>query len=224
MYDREYKRKDDKEEYERYQSNPRRRDERLYRRDSRQSDERKPFRDLHRRSRSPRPSRSKSPSRSPRRTPPEIKPDFSNSGLLAAESKTVNGVVLKYHEPVEAQKPGKGDDWRLFVFKGETQTDMLMLDKQSCYLFGKDANVADYPVAHPSISKQHAVIQYRAIRSKNEFGDVLEAVKPFVLDLESTNGTQVNGEEIPVSRYFEIISGDVIKFGLDDSDFVLIKS
>lgn len=45
-----------------------------------------------------------------------------------------------------------------------------------------------------------------------------------MLDLESTNGTQVNGEEIPVSRYFEIMSGDVIKFGLDDSDFVLIKS
>ncbi|TIA93395.1 hypothetical protein E3P99_00219 [Wallemia hederae] len=187
-------------------------------------------RDYKRRSRSLRPRSSRSP-RSPRRSaspsekrpPPAYKPDFSNSGLLAAESKTVNGTVLKYHEPPEARKPNSADDWRLFVFSGEDQSDSLALDRQSCYLFGKDAAVADYHVAHASISKQHAVIQFRVIRSKNEFGDVSEQVKPFLLDLESTNGTQVNDKEIPVSRYYEIMTGDVIKFGLDKRDFVLIQ-
>lgn len=51
----------------------------------------------------------------------EFEPNFSNSGLLAAETKTVNGVVLKYHEPLESHKPSKSDDWRLFVFDNETQ-------------------------------------------------------------------------------------------------------
>lgn len=53
---------------------------------------------------------------------PDFKPNFANSGLLAAESKTVNGTVLKYHEPLEAHKPDKKDDWRIFVFEDESQT------------------------------------------------------------------------------------------------------
>ena len=83
-------------------------------------------RDYKRRSRSPRPRYSRSPRRSAspseKRPPPAYKPDFSNSGLLAAESKTVNGTVLKYHEPPEARKPNSADDWRLFVFSGEDQS------------------------------------------------------------------------------------------------------
>lgn len=55
--------------------------------------------------------------------------------------------------------------------------DMINLDNKSSYLFGRDTNVTDYPILHPSLSKQHAVLQFRMIRSKNEFGDVSESVK-----------------------------------------------
>lgn len=61
-------------------------------------------------------------SQSPNQETPDFKPNFANSGLLAAESKTVNGTVLKYHEPLEAHKPDKKDDWRIFVFENESQT------------------------------------------------------------------------------------------------------
>lgn len=52
------------------------------------------------------------------------RPNFGNSGLLAAATKTVKtgegkNVVLKYHEPPEARKPLLG--WRLYVFKGGEQ-------------------------------------------------------------------------------------------------------
>jgi smad nuclear-interacting protein 1 len=72
--------------------------------------------------------------RSPERAKSPPKPNFGNSGLLAAESNTVKvssdkaskagtpdvtGVVLKYHEPPEARKPTKS--WRLYVFKGKEQ-------------------------------------------------------------------------------------------------------
>lgn len=40
-----------------------------------------------------------------------------------------------------------------------------------------DAQVADIPVAHPSCSKQHAVIQFRQIAEKNEYGEVTSSVK-----------------------------------------------
>lgn len=64
------------------------------------------------------------------------KPNFGNSGALAAETNTFKGVVLKYNEPPEARKPSKG--WRLYVFKGKEQVDMIHVNRQSAYLFGRD--------------------------------------------------------------------------------------
>lgn len=32
--------------------------------------------------------------------------------------------------------------------------------------------------------------------------------RPFIIDLESTNGTHVNGEQIPESRYYELKLSD----------------
>ncbi|KAK0187935.1 SMAD/FHA domain-containing protein [Armillaria mellea] len=177
-----------------------------------------------RRSASPRRRRSGSKSRSA--SPPKAKPNFGASGLLAAETNTVksidgkNSTVLKYNEPPEARKPVLG--WRLYVFKGSEQVELLHIQRQSAYLFGRDRLVADIPIDHPSCSKQHAVIQYRYIQEKNEFGDVKGSVKPFIIDLESTNGTHVNDEVVPPSRYYELRASDVIKFGLSTKEYVLL--
>ncbi|KAK0201852.1 hypothetical protein DFS33DRAFT_1455670 [Desarmillaria ectypa] len=194
-----------------------------------------------RRSASPRRRRSGSRSRSA--SPPKAKPNFGASGLLAAETNTVksidgkNSTVLKYNEPPEARKPVLG--WRLYVFKGSEQVELLHIQRQSAYLFGRDRLVADIPIDHPSCSKQHAAIQYRYIQEKNEFGDVKGSVKyvgdrvhgsrrihssfrPFIIDLESTNGTHVNDEVVPPSRYYELRASDVIKFGLSTKEYVLL--
>lgn len=52
------------------------------------------------------------------------------------------------------------------------------------------------------------MIQFRLIKSRNEFGDEASGVKPFVIDLEATNGTFVNDVEIPASRYYELKASD----------------
>ncbi|KAI0707502.1 SMAD/FHA domain-containing protein, partial [Fomitopsis betulina] len=155
----------------------------------------------------------------------KAKPNFNPSGLLAAATKTVKNVdgtstVLKYHEPPEARKPAVG--WRLYVFKGKEQVDVLHIHRQSAYLIGRDRAVADLAIEHPSCSKQHAVIQFRQVHENNEFGDVKNVIKPFVIDLESTNGTIVNDEQIPESRYYELKLGDVIKFGESQREYVLL--
>jgi smad nuclear-interacting protein 1 len=133
------------------------------------------------------------------------KPNFGLSGKLAAETNTFRGVVLKYNEPPEARKPTKS--WRLYIFKGKEQlgmfcrfccgrahvsTEMHHISKQSCYLIGRDRlvsavfvgdgadgapQVCDLPIDHPSASKQHAVIQFRQMPERNEFGDVKMLVK-----------------------------------------------
>ena len=70
-----------------------------------------------------------------------------------------------------------------------TAADMIHLNRQSAYLFGRDrvvrllrqcspdAQVTDVLLEHPSASKQHAVIQFRAVSEKNEFGDIKSTVK-----------------------------------------------
>ncbi|KAI0947162.1 hypothetical protein AcV7_009660 [Taiwanofungus camphoratus] len=181
-----------------------------------------------RRSASPRRAsrgRSRSSSKHEDSAEDKAKPNFAPSGLLAAATKTVKhadgtSTVLKYHEPPEARKPVVG--WRLYVFKGKEQVDLLHIHRQSAYLIGRDRTVADLSVDHPSCSKQHAVIQFRQVQDRNEFGDVKGAVKPFIIDLESTNGTHVNDEAIPVSRYYELKPGDVIKFGESTREYVLL--
>lgn len=48
-------------------------------------------------------------------------------------------------------------------------------------------------------------------------------IKPYLMDLESTNGTYLNGKKIEPARYYELIDQDVLKFGNSDREYVLIK-
>lgn len=107
---------------------------------------------------------------------PEVEkqqPNFSNTGKLAAETNTVAGtdIVLKYNEPPEARKPPLKDAWRLYVFKGSDLFETVELRGRSCWLVGRERMVVDFPVDHPSCSKQHAVVQFRHVVKTNDFGD-----------------------------------------------------
>lgn len=151
---------------------------------------------------------------------PSMEPDFGASGLLAQESNSKNGVTLKYFEPPEARKPKR--KWRLYVFKDGKEVDLLHISRQSCYLIGRDHAVVDIPVDHPSISKQHAVIQFRSMTERDEYGDEKRATKPFLIDLESANGCTVNMRDVPASRYYELRKGDTVRLGGSGREYVLL--
>lgn len=158
---------------------------------------------------------------------PKEKPNFGNTGVLAAQSNTVTQadgttVTLKYHEPPEARKPAPRDQWRLYVFKGDEVIDTIELHTRSCWLVGRDMAIADLPAEHPSISKQHAVIQFRYTEKRNEYGDKIGRVKPYLIDLESANGTKLNGDKVPDSRYLELRDKDMIQFGSSTREYVLM--
>lgn len=87
--------------------------------------------------------------------------------------------------------------------------DTLYVYRQSAYLVGRDAQVADLVVAHPSCSKQHAVIQFRYTDKKG-----VMAVRPYVMDLESTNGTFLNGNRIEPSKYIELLVRECFSYRL----------
>ena len=155
---------------------------------------------------------------------PKEKPNYGSTGLLAKESNTVAGteVVLKYHEPAEGRKPPATQQWRLFVFKGADMVDTIHLYRQSCWLIGREAAVADLHAEHPSISGQHAVLQFRHRTKVNEFGDKKQTVRPYVIDLDSRNGTTLNGDKLESSRYFEVRDKDMLKFGNSEREYVLV--
>ncbi|KAH6653057.1 SMAD/FHA domain-containing protein, partial [Truncatella angustata] len=155
------------------------------------------------------------------------KPNYSNSGALAAASNSIaqadgSTIVLKYHEPPEARKPSPKDQWKLFVFKGQDIIDTIELNARTCWLMGREMAVIDIAAEHPSISKQHAVIQFRYLEKRNEYGDRIGKVKPYLIDLESANGTKLNSKRIPDSRYLELQDRDLIELGQSTREYVLM--
>jgi smad nuclear-interacting protein 1 len=129
-------------------------------------------------------------------------------------------VVLKYNEPPEARKPPPSQPWRLYVFKGADTLSTIPIYTASSWLIGREVSVADLLVEHPSCSKQHAVIQFRHSISTNEYGDRQSRVRPYLLDLDSANGTRLNGDKIAGSRFVEVKDGDVVRFGLSEREYV----
>lgn len=153
---------------------------------------------------------------------PTEKPNFGLSGALAKDElkgNTYKGVVLKFSEPPEARAPNTL--WRLYVFKGDEQIETLHVSKQSAYLFGRNAEIADVALLHVSCSSQHAVLQYRALPNK-ETGKL--QCQPYLMDLESTNGTFINGVQIDAARYYQLKKGDVFKFGASTREYVLLTA
>jgi smad nuclear-interacting protein 1 len=165
---------------------------------------------------------------------PNTQADFGLSGALAGDTATgatVNGVTLKWSEPPDAARPPRdGPKWQLHAFKGADALEPLPIYRQSAYLVGRDRRVADIPSDHPSCSSQHAVLQFRGVveRPRDEDGEVnpfapaAKVVKPYVLDLESTNGTWLNGSRLPPARYVELRPKDVLRFGSSSREYVLM--
>lgn len=61
---------------------------------------------------------------------PEPEANFALSGKLAAESNTVNGVVLVHQEPPESRKPSQM--WRLYGFKNGQCLSHICLEGLLC--------------------------------------------------------------------------------------------
>jgi smad nuclear-interacting protein 1 len=84
------------------------------------------------------------------------------------------------------------------------------IHRQSAYLIGRDRKIADFPVDHPSCSKQHAVLQYRSMPFERN-GAVGRRTLPYIIDLGSANGTYLNSERIEPQRYYELKEQDILK-------------
>ena len=153
------------------------------------------------------------------------KPNWAPTGRLAAAANTIQTanqrIILKYHEPAEGRKPPASQKWRMYVFKESEILETVELHTQSCWLLGRESAVVDVLLEHTSCSKQHAVLQFRFREERGEFGERKGKVRLYVLDLESANGTTVDGTDVGKARYFEVRDGETLKFGHSEREYAV---
>lgn len=151
-------------------------------------------------------------------------PCWEPSGILAEfNNNSKSGQALKHSKPQDEAIPSNST-WRLYVFKGDEEFPAISLKGKSTFLFGKNASVADILLDNPTVSAQHAVVQFRHKAVQDELtGDVFHDIKPYVMDLESTNGTFLNGDRIEPAKYYEIRDKDVLRFGSSNRDYIVMN-
>jgi len=154
-------------------------------------------------------------------------PSLKPSGKLLEDTNMVNGVVVKYVEPPEAKLPKA--NWQLHPFRNVEGQDpeplaVMHIHRRSCFLIGRDRKVCQFPMDHPSCSKQHAALQFRSLPYTRSDGERSRRTRPYLIDLESSNGTYINDERIQPSRYYELKHGDEIKFGFSSRSFIILNA
>ena len=94
----------------------------------------------------------------------------------------------------------------------------ILPEKRADFLLGKDRKACLIPIDNISCSKQHAVIHFRR---KPKAPDT---IAPYILDLESTNGTFLNGEKLEAGRYYELKAMDKLNFANSTRDYIVMKA
>ena len=154
------------------------------------------------------------------------KPNFEPSGILLKDlefeyNKSKNNkILINYNPPSDSIIPTENDIWFLFKFtddKKEPEETYKLINKEF-FLIGKDPRICDIRIKQKNISRQHAVIQFRKIKKESEW-----EILPYLIDLNSTNGTYLNGEKIDNKKYYELRDKDELNFGDKKIDFVLMK-
>ena len=101
-------------------------------------------------------------------------------------------------------------------------------------MFGR-LPVCDVPLEHPSISRYHAVLQYRPTNATvstatdqegGEEGGLLSFGTPneagfYVYDLGSTHGSFLNKNKLQPRVYYRVRVGQMVRFGGSSRLFVL---
>ncbi|XP_039993299.1 kanadaptin [Xiphias gladius] len=147
----------------------------------------------------------------------KTKPDAKSRVLPAKGPPAGKFPPLPYTEPPWG---GRAPDipYALEILKNGTIVDKVPLTHRSFFVVGR-LPVCDVFLEHPSISRYHAVIQFRGQAGEGEC--VGEERGFYIHDLGSTHGTVVNKNNIPPKTYIRLRVGHVLKFGGSTRLFIL---
>lgn len=157
----------------------------------------------------------------------------STSKAVRVEHKVPALPPLSYNEPRWSSKPP--ESYFLTVIKNGTVVCEVPISKKPYHVFGRLPS-CDIQLEHPSISRYHAVLQYRPQdRGSEESNDNTSSghvtissvsVNPteegfYVYDLGSTHGTFINKTKIQTRCYYRLRLGQMVKFGGSSRLFLL---
>ncbi|XP_053621984.1 kanadaptin [Plodia interpunctella] len=158
--------------------------------------------------------------------PPEPKAEEKSSESVGDSSSKSNlppAVLLKelstpipYKEPKWSGLCPDGSEYGLEVLKSGMIVEKVDLTSKPYYVFGRLAN-CDVVMAHPTISRHHAVLQYKAFAAEGE-----AAAGWYVRDLASTHGTFLNRERLASARYVRVRVGHQLRFGNSTRTYIML--
>lgn len=132
-----------------------------------------------------------------------------------------------YQEPPWGGCPSEEDSsgYSLETVKGGAVLDRVSLAGRSRLLVGR-APGCDLSLAHPCVSRHHAVLQCRPPRSSAEGEEeplASESPEPglYIYDLDSAHGTFLNKSRVPPRTYCRVRVGHVLRFGGSSRLFIL---
>lgn len=98
------------------------------------------------------------------------------------------------------------------------------LQNKPFWSFGRLPLVNNIELAHPTISRFHAVLQYRGGEPDDDVNK--SNCKPgpgwYIYDLGSTHGTFVNKQRVPSKTYVRLRVGYMLKMGASTRNFILL--
>ncbi|KAF0683597.1 Aste57867_24363 [Aphanomyces stellatus] len=109
--------------------------------------------------------------------------------------------MTTYEPPEWALNGTNSHDMSLEVIKSGIILEKIALTTKSFFVLGRMEPLCDLVLAHPSVSRTHAVLQF------DRNGQL------FLHDLSSTHGTFVNKKRIAAGEYIKVNVGDVLVFG-----------
>ncbi|KPI96388.1 Kanadaptin [Papilio xuthus] len=123
---------------------------------------------------------------------------------------------IPYKEPKWSGICPDGSEYGLEVLKSGMIVEKVDLTTKPFYVFGRLAN-CDVVMAHPTISRHHCVLQYKAFADEGE-----PPCGWYLYDLGSTHGTFLNRDRIKEKHYSRVRVGHQIKFGNSTRTYILL--
>uniref|UniRef100_A0A182SLY7 FHA domain-containing protein n=1 Tax=Anopheles maculatus TaxID=74869 RepID=A0A182SLY7_9DIPT len=153
------------------------------------------------------------------------------------EQNTVEIPPIPYKEPKWSCKCDPEHHYSFEVEKnGVIIEEVKQLQSKPFWLFGRLPN-CDVNMAHPTISRYHAILQYRGTddsteikQEKQDEEETEESHRPpahasiepgwYLYDLNSTHGTFLNKQQIPVRTYVRVRVGYMIRLGSSSRTYI----
>ncbi|KAI0984726.1 hypothetical protein GJ496_009366 [Pomphorhynchus laevis] len=122
----------------------------------------------------------------------------------------IDDAKIIFKDPLLEHYPECG--YAVEVIKNGVVIQNIDICKQPYILVGRSPECG-ITLAHTSISRRHAIIQWRKVDDR---------IQPYLLDLGSTHGTLLNKQNISSNTYYKLCNGYRMSFGASSRHFIII--